>query len=81
MFSIFPPFYYGTHSAVLSWFTLIVVVLMHIFCVLDKWFKERSVWSYLYMVFHLMIVIWIIIALIAGFVWSNAQAEAGDELL
>ena len=36
MFSIYPPFYYGPHCAILSWFTLILAILMHIFCIVEK---------------------------------------------
>ena len=75
-FSIYPPFYQGAHSAVLSWFTLIVVIILHIFCVVEKSCKERSLWSYIYFIFHLMILIWILIALIVGYSWSNGQPAA-----
>jgi hypothetical protein len=39
MFSIYPPFYFGVHSAVLSWLTLVVVLAMHVACIIDKQIK------------------------------------------
>jgi hypothetical protein len=31
MFSMFPPFYYGLHNAILGWITLLLLFLMHVF--------------------------------------------------
>jgi hypothetical protein len=53
---------------------------MHIFCIVEKSCKERSLWSYLYFAYHLSIVVWIIIALIVGYAWSTNQNAAIDEL-
>jgi len=36
MFSVFPPFYHGVHSAILGWITLIFVFLMHVFAMVRK---------------------------------------------
>ena len=79
MFSIYPPFYYGPHCAILSWITLIIAILLHIFCIVEKTCKERSAWSFLYFAYHLSITIWIILALIVGFAWSNQQPASSDE--
>lgn len=78
MFSVYPPFYYGPHSAILSWITLIICLLLHIFCIVDKSCKSRSVWSYFYWAYHLCIAIWILLALIVGFTWANKQDAAAD---
>lgn len=80
MFSIYPPFYYGPHSAILSWITLIIAILLHIFCIVEKTCKERSAWSFMYFAYHLSITIWIILALIVGFAWSNQQPANSDEM-
>jgi cytochrome b561 len=80
MFSIYPPFYYGPHSAILSWITLVIAILLHVFCVVDKSCKERSMWAYMYFAYHLSISIWIILALIIGYTWSNQQPAAWDEI-
>ena len=79
MFSIYPPFYYGPHSAILSWITLIILILLHIFTIVEKSCKGRSVWAYFYWAYHLCIAIWMLLAMIVGFAWSNEQAAASDE--
>lgn len=80
MFSIYPPFYYGPHCALLSWFTLVIAILMHIFCIVEKSCKERSLWAYMYFLYHLFVSIWIILALIVGFAWANQQSADLSEL-
>ncbi len=80
MFSIYPPFYYGPQSGLLSWITLIIVIFMHIFCIVEKSCKERSLWSYLYFAYHFSVAFWIILALIVGYAWSTDQSAAPDEL-
>lgn len=77
--SIYPPFYYGPHSAILSWITLIVLFLLHLFCVFNKSCKGRSVWSVFYLVYHLCITIWIFLVLVVGYTWANQQPAAADE--
>jgi hypothetical protein len=37
------------------------------------------VWAYLYFFYHLSIAVWIILALIVGYAWSNQQPAANDE--
>lgn len=68
MFSVFPPFYYGIHNAVMGWVTLIFVVLMHIFIIVKRCDQERSLWSYFYYFYHLSIGVWIAASLVVGFV-------------
>jgi hypothetical protein len=77
--SIYPPFYYGPHSAILSWITLLIIILLHIFCIVEKECRERSVWAVLYMLYHLSIAVWITLVLIVGYAWSNQQAALWDE--
>ena len=79
MISIYPPFYYGPHSAIFSWITLIIVVLLHVFCIVEKSCKERSVWSIMYFMYHLSIAVWVLLVLIVGYTWSNQQEAAADE--
>jgi hypothetical protein len=79
MVSIYPPFYYGPHSAILSWITLIVLFLMHLFCVFNKSCKSRSVWSVFYLIYHLCIAVWIFLVLVVGYTWANQQPAAYDE--
>ena len=57
MFSVFPPFYYGLHNAIMGWVTLLFVVLMHIFSVIKRCDQERSLWSYFYYFYHLVHII------------------------
>ena len=78
MFSIYPPFYYGPHCAILSWITLILAILMPIFCIVDRTCKERTAWSFMYFAYHLSVAVWIILALIVGFAWSNQQSANSD---
>ena len=80
MFSIYPPFYYGPHCGILSWITLIIAILLHVFCIVEKSCKERSLWAYMYFAYHLCIALWIILALIIGYAWSSSQTAAYDEL-
>jgi hypothetical protein len=75
-FSVFPPFYSGIHSAVLGWFTLVLVVLAHIFCFVRRWDKERSLWAYWYYFYHASIFAWIVVALIMGYYYSEQQPQA-----
>lgn len=79
MFSIYPPFYYGPHCAILSWITLVIILLMHIFCIVEKDCKERSLWSFMYFLYHLSIAFWVILVLIVGYAWSTTQPAAIDE--
>ena len=53
MFSVFPPFYYGTFSTVMAFVTLVVVVIMHILAMAnDIRPKGRSLWSIFYFIYH-----------------------------
>lgn len=78
MFSVFPPFYYGLHNAVLGWLTLLIVFLMHLFCFVRRFDGERSIWSYFYYFFHFSCAIWILISLIVGFNSSILQNVPSD---
>lgn len=49
------------------------MVLLHIFCVVHKECRERTVWAVLYMLYHLSIAVWITLVLIVGYAWSNQQ--------
>jgi hypothetical protein len=80
MFSIYPPFYYGPHCAILAWITLVIGIFLHIFCIVEKTCKERSLWAYMYFAYHLAVAFWIILALIVGYAWSNQQPASQDEL-
>lgn len=73
MFSIFPPFYYGLHNAFLGWFSLLFVILMHVFCFVRRWDGERSLWSYFYYFFHVSCLVWIVVSLIVGYSRSYAS--------
>lgn len=66
MFSIYPPFYYGPHCAILTCITLPIIFLMHIFCIVHKECKQRSLWSFIYFLYHLSIALWVILVLIVG---------------
>ena len=77
-FSIFPPFYFGIHSVVLGWLTLIVVLLMHIFSFVRKCDGERSAWSYSYFIYHASIFTWMMVALCLGYYESSQQPQATD---
>lgn len=79
MVSIYPPFYYGPQSAIMSWITLIIVILLHVFCIYGTACKGRSAWSILYLLYHLCIAIWIFMVLVVGYTWSNQQPAAWDE--
>ncbi len=71
LFSIYPPFYYGAFNAIIAYFTLVVVLLMHIFCIVDKKIGERSVWSIFYFFYHFLCMVWIVVGLILAYIWSN----------
>lgn len=71
MFSIYPPFYYGAFNAIIAYITLVVVILLHIFCLTDKKVSDRSLWSITYFIYHLLIMIWIVVGLILAYIWSN----------
>lgn len=75
MFSIFPPFYYGGFNAVISYITLLVVILMHVFCLTDKKVCDRSLFAISYFIYHLIIVVWIVVGLILAYIWSNQAYE------
>lgn len=36
MLSCYPPFYFGLHSAILGWVTLLLVFLMHVFAAVTR---------------------------------------------
>lgn len=72
MFSIYPPFYYGAFNAIIGYITLILVFLMHVFCLTDKKAGERSLWAICYFLYHLLVMIWIVVGLILAYIWSNA---------
>ena len=80
MFSVLPPFYYGLHNAILGWLTLLMVFFMHLFALISKCDKERSVWSYFYYFYHLSVAIWIIFSLVFGYAWSNQQSVPADSI-
>jgi hypothetical protein len=80
MFSVFPPFYYGVHNAVLGWVTLLFVLLMHIFALVQRCDRQRSVWSYFYYFYHLSTVAWIATSLIVGYVWAEQQDVPLDSI-
>jgi fumarate reductase subunit D len=71
MFSIYPPFFYGAFNAVIAFVTLVVLGLLHVFCVVDKKVGERSFFSILYFIYHLLITVWILVGLILAYSWSN----------
>jgi hypothetical protein len=77
--SIYPPFYYGPHSAILGWITLILLLLLHVFCIYPSACRGRSAWSVFYMLYHLAIAIWMFLILVVGYVWSGKQPAAWDE--
>ena len=79
MVSIYPPFYYGPHSAIMSWITLIILILMHVFCIYGPSCKGRSAWAILNLIYHLAIVVWIFLILVVGYTWSNQQTALADE--
>lgn len=78
MFSVFPPFYFGLHSVILGWITLLIVFLMHIFAVVHRCDRERSVWSYFYYFYHLATALWIVTSLVVGYVWADEQPVPAD---
>jgi hypothetical protein len=71
LFSIYPPFYYGAFNTIIGYITLVVVVLMHIYCLLDVKVRDRSLWAITYFFYHLLIMIWILVGLILGYIWNN----------
>jgi hypothetical protein len=71
MFSIFPPFYYGAFNAVISYITVIIVLLMHMFCFMDTRVKGVSLWALFYFLYYFLIFIWIIVGLILAYIWSK----------
>ena len=73
IFSIYPPFYQGAHSAVLAWISFIILLLMHIFCFVNKKIKERSLWSIMYFLFQILLVVWFLLALGFAYNWSSKQ--------
>lgn len=54
------------------------MILLHVFCIIDKECSGRSLWAYLYFAYHLSIAVWIILVLIVGYTWSNQQTAAVD---
>lgn len=80
MFSVFPPFYYGLHNAILGWVTLLMVLLMHVFALVQRCDRERSVWSYFYYFYHLSVALWIIASLLFGYVWADQQTVPSDSM-
>jgi hypothetical protein len=71
MFSIFPPFFCGTFSAVFSYITLVMVFVMHIFCLSSPQCNGVSLWALFYFLYYFTIFVWIIGGLIFAFIWSN----------
>jgi hypothetical protein len=71
IFSIFPPFYYGVFNAVMSFITLVVVVLMHFFCFNTGKIKTMSLWAISYFIYYLLITIWIIVGLGVAYHWTG----------
>jgi energy-coupling factor transporter transmembrane protein EcfT len=57
----------------MAWLTFIIVILMHIFCFLDKKIKERTLWSFTYFLYHLFLVIWLLLAMGYAYNWSSKQ--------
>lgn len=78
MFSAFPPFYYGLHSAVFAWVTLLLLFLMHLFAVVHRCDRQRSVWSYFYYFYHFAVAVWIVTALCFGYAWADGQPVPPD---
>ena len=78
MFSVFPPFYYGTHNAVIGWFTLLLLFLMHVFAMVTRCDRERSVWSYFYYFYHFFCGVWIVVSLCFAYAWSEEATVPGD---
>jgi hypothetical protein len=71
LFSIYPPFYYGVFNVIIGYITLVIVVLMHIYCLLDGKVRDRSLWAITYFFYHFLIMIWILVGLILAFIWNN----------
>jgi cytochrome b561 len=78
MFSVFPPFYYGLHSAFLGWVTLLLLFLMHVFAVVQRCDRQRSVWSYFYYFYHFATGVWIVTSLCFGYAWAEGQPVPAD---
>ena len=70
-FAIYPPDYFGASSAGLAYITLLFLILLHVFCNYHKTACGRSIWSILYVMYHLCIFFWIGMVLILGMVWSE----------
>lgn len=79
IFSVYPPFYQGTHSTVLAWITFFVLLLMHIFCFVDKKIKDRSVWSFMYFLYHICLVVWFLLAMGFAYNWSAKQWDINKQ--
>jgi hypothetical protein len=76
MFSIYPPFYYGAFNAVIAFVTLVVVFAMHLFCLFENKLADRSIFSLLYFLYHLLITVWIVVGLIMAYIWSKGITDA-----
>lgn len=60
----------------MAWLTLVLVVAMHVFCLIDKRASDRSIWSLLNVAYHFMVTLWILLALIFAFSWSGDSEKA-----
>jgi hypothetical protein len=72
LFSIYPPFYYGVFNTIIGYITLLIVILLHIFCLVEKKAGDRSLWSITYFLYHLLIMIWIVVGLVLAYIWSDS---------
>ena len=78
MFSVYPPFYVGLHSVFMSWVTLFIVFLMHVFVMVRRCDQQRSVWAYFYYFYHFSVALWILIALVIGYMRAQGEAVPSD---
>lgn len=57
-----------------------MVLLMHVFALVHRCDRERSVWSYFYYFYHLSVAFWIIASLLFGYVWADQQSVPSDSV-
>ncbi len=73
IFSTYPPFFQGLAHTLLAWITFLVVLLMHIFCFVDKTIFDRSLWGIAYTLYHILLIVWFLLAMGFGYNWMAKQ--------
>ena len=71
IFSVYPPDFFGASSVGLGYITLFFLIVLHVLCFSERKACGRSLWSIVYVIYHLSIFVWLGVIMILSFMWTE----------